>query len=74
MPPMRVEPAQTIYSLLAEERWTPVGRYTYISPDGNTSISVHSSDINDTVVVQFLLEDLVAAGAEDLAQKLRERL
>ena len=74
MPPMRVEPVQTIYELLKEECWVQAGKYTYYSPGGHLSITVHYSDINDTVIVEFLLEDWMAAGAEALARKLKDRL
>ena len=74
MPPMRVEPATTVYDLLRAEQWTLEGRYTYVGPNGDISISVAVDDMNDTVIVDFLVNDWVAAGAVDLARKFRERV
>ena len=56
--------------VLREDGWTRRGKHTYVSPDGQNSISVGQYDLNDTFVVEFMIEDLIEAGATDLARSL----
>ena len=71
---MRVESIQMFRDILREDGWTRRGKYTYVSPDGQNSISVGQYDMNDTFVVEFMIEDLIAAGATDLARRLGARI
>ena len=60
--------------VLREDGWTLRGKYTYVSPNGQNSISVGQYDLNNSFVVEFMIEDLIEAGATDLARRLGARI
>ena len=70
MPPMRIEPIESVYEFLNEEDWQQTGAHTFASPDGSIVVSVGAIDeITNAVPVERLLLRWRAAGAGNLANR-----
>ena len=70
MPPMRIEPIESVYEFLNEEDWQQTGEHTFVSPDGSVAVSVGAIDeITNAVPVERLLRNWRTAGAETLASR-----